>query len=68
MIGHPLYYIGVVLVVVGSWVWVGLMSVNLAIWKRDNPGKLVPLAMFANVAGSLLWVGPQSALRLKFSS
>ncbi|MEJ0052171.1 MAG: cbb3-type cytochrome c oxidase subunit I [Methylovirgula sp.] len=55
MIGHPLYYIGVVLVVVGSWVWVGLMSVNLAIWKRDNPGKLVPLAMFANVAGSLLW-------------
>src|SRR6201999_648663 len=38
-----------------SWIWVGLMSVNLRIWKRDNPGRPVPLAMFANVAGSYLW-------------
>ena len=55
MIGSPFYYIGVVLVVVGSWIWVALMSINLAIWKRANPGKPVPLAMFANVAGSYLW-------------
>ena len=43
------------MVVVGSWIWVALMSINLAAWKRDNPGKPVPLAMFANVAGSYLW-------------
>jgi cytochrome c oxidase subunit 1 len=55
LIGSPFYYIGVVLVVVGSWVWVALMSVNLAVWKRANPGAPVPLAMFANVAGSYLW-------------
>jgi cytochrome c oxidase subunit I len=55
MIGNPLYYIGVVLVVVGSWIWVALMSINMAAWKRDNPGKPVPLAMFANVAGAYLW-------------
>jgi cytochrome c oxidase subunit 1 len=55
MIGNPLYYIGLVLVVVGSWIWVALMSINLAAWKRDNPDKPVPLAMFANVAGSYLW-------------
>ena len=55
MIGNPFYYIGVVMVVVGSWIWVALMSVNLAAWKRDNPDKPVPLAMFANVAGSYLW-------------
>jgi cytochrome c oxidase subunit 1 len=48
MIGNPFYYIGVVLVVVGSWIWVALMSVNLYAWKRDNPGAPVPLAMFAN--------------------
>ena len=29
LIGNPFYYIGVVLVVIGSWVWVALMSVNL---------------------------------------
>ena len=55
MIGSPLYYIGVVLVVAGSWIWVALMHVNLRVWKRANPVKPVPLAMFANVAGAYLW-------------
>ena len=39
MVGNPFYYIGVVMVVVGSWIWVALMSINLAIWKRENPGQ-----------------------------
>jgi cytochrome c oxidase subunit I len=55
LIGNPFYYIGIVLVVVGSWIWVGLMSMNLRAWKRAYPGEPVPLAMFANVAGSYLW-------------
>ncbi|SIT39649.1 Cytochrome c oxidase (B(O/a)3-type) chain I [Paraburkholderia piptadeniae] len=55
MIGSPFYYLGVVLVVVGSWIWVVLMGINLRIWKRANPGKPVPLAMYANVAGAYLW-------------
>ncbi|MDQ0142000.1 cbb3-type cytochrome c oxidase subunit I [Cupriavidus necator] len=55
MIGSPFYYLGVVLVVVGSWIWVALMSVNLAAWKRDNPGAIVPLAMYGIVAGAYLW-------------
>jgi cytochrome c oxidase subunit I len=55
LIGNAFYYIGVVLVVVGSWIWVALMSVNLRLWKRDHPDVPVPLAMFANVAGSYLW-------------
>jgi cytochrome c oxidase subunit 1 len=55
LIGSPFYYIGVVLVVVGSWIWVALMAINLRAWKKANPGRPVPLAMFANVAGSYLW-------------
>jgi cytochrome c oxidase subunit I len=55
MIANAFFYIGVVLVVVGSWVWVALMSVNLMSWKRENRGKPVPLAMFATVAGAYLW-------------
>lgn len=55
LIGSPFYYLGVVLVVVGSWIWVALMSVNLHAWKKANPGVPVPLPMFANVAGSYLW-------------
>ena len=55
MIASPFYYIGVVLVVVGSWVWVALMAINLRAWKKENPGASVPLAMFGNVAGAYLW-------------
>jgi cytochrome c553 len=38
MIASPFYYFDVVLVVLGSWIWVALMSVNLRAWKRANPG------------------------------
>lgn len=55
MIGNVFYYLGVVLVVVGSWIWVALMGVNFRAWKRANPGKPVPLAMFATTAGAFLW-------------
>jgi cytochrome c oxidase subunit 1 len=55
MIANAFFYIGVVLVVVGSWIWVALMSINLAIWKRQNRGVPVPLAMFATVAAAYLW-------------
>src|SRR5690348_373719 len=55
LIGNPFYYIGVVLVVVGSWIWVALMSINLRAWKQLHPDAPVPFAMFANVAGSYLW-------------
>jgi len=55
LIGSAFYYIGVVLVVVGSWIWVALMSINLRVWRRAHRGEPVPLAMFANVAGSYLW-------------
>jgi len=55
MIGNVFYYLGVVLVVVGSWIWVALMSVNFTAWKRANPGQPVPLAMFATTVGAYLW-------------
>ncbi|WP_448099754.1 b(o/a)3-type cytochrome-c oxidase subunit 1 [Luteibacter jiangsuensis] len=55
MIGHVSYYLGVVLVVVGSWIWVALMGVNMYSWKKANPGVPVPLPMFATVAGAFLW-------------
>ena len=55
LIAHWAYYIGVVLVVVGSWIWVALMSVNLRVWKKAHPGEAVPLPMFANLAGAYLW-------------
>jgi cytochrome c oxidase subunit 1 len=53
--GSPWYYLGVLIAVVGSWIWIGLMVSHFARWKRDHPGLPVPLAMFATTAGALLW-------------
>src|SRR5215216_4010971 len=50
------FYIGLVLVVVASWVWVVLMLVAMREWKRQNPGAPVPLAMFATVANAVMWL------------
>jgi len=54
--GSAWFYIGLVLVVAGSWVWCVLMLVAMYEWKRENPGRPVPLAMFATVANALLWL------------
>ena len=53
--GNPLYYLGALLVVGGSWLWCGVMVANMAHYKRGHPGRPVPLAMFAIVATALLW-------------
>ncbi len=55
LIGSPFYYLGIVFVVVGSWIWVALMVVNLHVWRLAHRGGTVPLAMYANVAGAALW-------------
>jgi cytochrome c oxidase subunit I len=50
------FYVGLVLLVAGSWIWCLLMIVAMRAWKRDNPGRPVPLAMFATVANAVLWL------------
>ena len=52
----PFYYIGVLLVVAGSWVWCVLMIVAMAQWKRAHPGEAVPLAQFGTVANAVMWL------------
>ena len=52
----PYFYIGLVLVVVASWLWCGLMILAMLGFKRDNPGVPVPLAMFATVANAVMWL------------
>jgi cytochrome c oxidase subunit I len=54
--GSVFYYLGILLVVVGSWIWVAQMIWAMAAWKRENPGRPVPLAMFATVANAILWL------------
>lgn len=55
MLGSVFFYLGIVLVVVGSWFWVGLVSWNVHRWRKDNPGATLPLAMFGTAVGAYLW-------------
>jgi cytochrome c oxidase subunit I len=50
------FYIGLVLVVAGSWIWCVLMLVAVAQFKRSNPGTAVPLAMYATTINAVMWL------------
>src|SRR5687767_4817138 len=41
---HPAFYIGLTLVVVGSWGWSAVMLIALRQWRKQNPGRAIPLA------------------------
>jgi len=56
------FYCGVTLLVGGSMIWVVLMIVNMAAWKRANPGAPVPLALFAVTASACLWAWTASGV------
>jgi heme/copper-type cytochrome/quinol oxidase subunit 1 len=43
MVANPFYYIGVVMVVVGSWIWVALIPINRCRW-RCSPMSRAPIS------------------------
>jgi cytochrome c oxidase subunit 1 len=59
------YYLGSLLLIGGSMIWVVLMIINMMAWKRDNPGRPVPLAMFAITATAMLWAWAASGVLLE---
>jgi cytochrome c oxidase subunit 1 len=65
LLGSVWYYLGALLLFGGSMIWVVLMVYNMAAWKRDNPGKPVPLAMFAITATALLWAWAASGVEVE---
>src|SRR5215475_2074492 len=65
LLGSAWYYSGATLLIGGSMIWVVLMIINMMAWKRGNPGKPVPLAMFAITATALLWAWAASGVELE---
>lgn len=53
---HPIFYIGLTLVVVGSWLESGCMLAGYIRWRKQNPGQTSPLLTFMVVVNSLLWI------------
>jgi cytochrome c oxidase subunit I len=52
---HPLFYIGATLLVVGSWIWGGVIIASVRAWRRDHPGVPTPLAIHGMLATIIIW-------------
>jgi cytochrome c oxidase subunit 1 len=55
MLAHWAFYLGLALVIVGSWVGAFNVFWTYADWKRDNPGQKAPLATYAIVCNFVMW-------------
>ncbi|MBB6444649.1 b(o/a)3-type cytochrome-c oxidase subunit 1 [Bacillus benzoevorans] len=52
---HALYYLGLTLVIVGSWMGGAAIIIGYRRWKKANPGKPSPLLTFMSVVNSVMW-------------
>jgi cytochrome c oxidase subunit 1 len=53
---HALYYIGLTLVIVGSWVDGAAIIMKYAEWRRKNPGQPSPLLTFMSLVNTMMWI------------
>ena len=65
MQAHPLFYIGATLLVVGSWIWGGVMIASYRSWRREHPGVPVPLSMHGMLATVIIWYLATSGLAIE---
>lgn len=56
LMAHPIFYIGLTLVIVGSWVSGAALIMTYAKWRRNNPGKNSPLLTFMVVVNTVMWI------------
>ena len=52
---HPLFYIGLVLLVVGSWVSSANWVPMYICWRRENPGEKTPIAVLGMFTTFIVW-------------
>jgi cytochrome c oxidase subunit I len=62
---HPLFYIGATLLVVGSWIWGGVIIASYRAWRRDHPGVPAPLSIHGMLATIILWYLATSGLAIE---
>jgi len=55
MIAPAMFYIGLVLLIVGSWIAVFLTFFTYNAWRKEHPGERAPLAVFGIIVNYLMW-------------
>jgi cytochrome c oxidase subunit 1 len=55
IVAHWSFYAGAALLLVGSLAWTAITIAMTVAWKRENPGRPVPLAQFGMTSCAMLW-------------
>ncbi|HSD72831.1 MAG TPA: cbb3-type cytochrome c oxidase subunit I [Thermoanaerobaculia bacterium] len=55
MIAHWAFYVGAALLLVGSIPWLVITVAMTMRWRRENPGRPIPLPQFGMTACAILW-------------
>ncbi|TMN23944.1 b(o/a)3-type cytochrome-c oxidase subunit 1 [Lentibacillus cibarius] len=67
---HPAFYIGLALVIIGSWIACFVNFRQLQVWKKQHKGEKSPLLAFMVVINMLLWfiatLGVAAAVLVQF--
>ena len=53
---HPTFYIGATLLVIGSWMWCGVMIGSFRSWRAAHREERVPLAMHGMLTTVAIWI------------
>lgn len=53
---HALYYLGLTLVIIGSWIDGSVIIMAYAAWRKKNPCKSSPLLTFMSLVNTLMWI------------
>lgn len=67
---HPAFYIGLALVIIGSWIACFVNWRQLYVWKKKHPGEKSPLLAFMVVINMIMWfiatLGVAASVLLQF--
>lgn len=55
LVAHPAFYIGATLLVVGSWIWCGVMIGSYRAWRTSHALDRVPLPAHGMIATVVIW-------------
>ncbi len=55
MIAPVFFYLGLVLLALGSWIASAIVFFTYRDWRRENPGQRVPLAVFILIVNLIMW-------------
>ncbi|HEU4698610.1 MAG TPA: cbb3-type cytochrome c oxidase subunit I [Gemmatimonadales bacterium] len=66
LVAHWTYYVGLVLVVVSTWLALVNMLVLLRAWRAAHPGERTPLLAFISVASWVMWFFASLPIAVEF--